>query len=557
MMNMPGSSSSSSISGSGSSGTADSVVSLVSTVWQNSASAIRDNAFTLAVSAGSLGVVTLVAFAIREKRRYRDQCPIPLTCPEKCHLLLGHVSMFGGNKLEGTQELMVDNADEDGLSCFYFLNSLWMGVTKAEHLKEVYMASSDRLPNPLDHHVMRTVGYKSLLLTNGDEWKVQRHIISKAFRWESLQEMVTTMNETGLRLVAALEKASRSSSTVNITPIMKLATLDVIGETAFGFRFDSLASFLEGTGGSGQHNRGVELAEAVQFLNEEFPRRVFTETMNPFAQFYWLPCAANTKHRRSRQLVLDTLKDIIDARRRAVKEGGQCFKDMLSHVLDAHDDDTNQGLDDESLNDNLFTLLFAGFETSSIVLTYLFYIVAKYPEVEAKCVGEIGRVLGKGGLPSHQDLMVNLPYCHAVVQETLRLYPPAPVTTRSLSKPLTLASEGKSKPVTLPAGCYVMIPIYQINRSPRNYSNPEEFIPERFLPDNIHSINRYANITFSAGGRDCIGRRFAVLEQMSLFVVVLQRLKFRLSKPDYVVKPITLGLMQCPEGGMPLFVERR
>jgi cytochrome P450 len=534
--------------------------SLSSTLASLLPSFVHSNSMALALSATSLGVLTLVAYAVREKKRNRDCRPIPLTCPEKCHFIKGHSSVFSKNRLDGLKEILIDGADEDGLSCFYLYSYLMFGVTKVEHLKEIFQAFSHRIPNSAhDRHVLKLLGNKSVLLQTGNEWKTNRHIISKAFRWEYLQDMMPTICETGLLLAEVLDQ--HAGQCVDVFTFMKAATIDAVGATAFGYHFGSLDAMLNENSGrshqSGGRNLGVELTEAFTFMSEELRRRQYDEPLNPFAQMYWLPSAANIKYRRAKNLWMDTLKGIIEARREAVKAGDRSFNDMLNQLLDARDDETNQVMDDEALMDNLVTLLFAGYDTSSIALSYLVYATAKYPEVDKKCIDEITRVLGNDGLPSYQEVMNNLPYCNAVMQETLRLFPSAPTTYRTLPKDFTLSPETTSKPVTFPAGCRIIIPIWYINRSPRNYSNPEEFMPERFLPENAGKVNRYANIPFSAGVRDCVGRRFATMDILTLFVIMLRRIRFRLKDPNYVPKPVTIGLVQVPKDGMPLILERR
>jgi cytochrome P450 len=509
------------------------------------------SAGTIALSVTSLAVASFAAYAYQERRRYRNQCPIPLTCPEKCHFWLGHAKVFEGNKLDGLKVMTVDNADEDGLSCFYLFNNLVVGVTRAEHLKEIYQTTNQRIAKfAHDRHVIQLVGAKSLLVATGDEWKTNRHIMSKAFRWEYLKDMVPTINLTGERLAKALAQ-NTGKGVIDLFQLMKLATLEVIGATAFGYEFASLQP-TEATG----RNICLELAEGFQYLNEEFRRRQFDEPLSPLAQWYWLPTPANRKYRQCKDLWLNTMMEIIAARRKERAEGNNNFKDMLNELLDAHDDETNHAMDDATLTDNLITLLFAGFDTSSIALTYLFFVVAKYPDVEAKCLAEISKVLGEG-MPTYEDLNTGLPYCMAVMQETLRLFPSVPTTTRTLVKPLTLSTESTSKVVTIPAGARILIPIWYVNRSPRNFSNPEEFIPDRFLPASEHNVNRYAHIPFSAGARDCVGRRFASLEMLAIFVIVVRKIRFDLLQPEYVPKPVTTGLVQGPLGGMPLYVRAR
>ena len=199
--------------------------------------------------------------------------------------------------------------------------------------------------------------------------------------------------------------------------------------------------------------------------------------------------------------------------------------------------------------------------------------------------------------PTYDILQSKLPYCTAVVKEALRLYPPAPVTVRTLKQPLTLhldlsqdtaghvhptrtqakaaqttQSSSKSGPgpsmketerktqkqaVTLPAGTTLYIPIWWLHRSTQNYDNPEEFDPDRFYdPARASKIHRYAHVAFSGGARDCVGRRFALLETVAVFAICLRRLKFT-PVEGYVLEPEAVGVVQKPKGDMPMKVEPR
>lgn len=195
------------------------------------------------------------------------------------------------------------------------------------------------------------------------------------------------------------------------------------------------------------------------------------------------------------------------------------------------------------------------------------YSLAKYPDVEARALQEINTIVKPGALPTYEQLSKDFVYCTAVIEEVLRLYPPAPLTVRNLLEPITLsrskvARKGDTSekenisPVVLPAGATVYIPIWWIHRSELNFKNPLNFDPERFLPENRSEIHRYASIPFSGGARDCIGRRFAMLELLSIFIAVIREVRFE-CVPEYVLEPIKVGVVQSPKGGMPLRVFKR
>merc|ERR1711871_1071226 len=168
---------------------------------------------------------------------------------------------------------------------------------------------------------------------------------------------------------------------------------------------------------------------------------------------------------------------------RTEQEGGKTddHRDMLYYLIDQRDSDK---LKDDVFVDNLITLLFGGFDTTSIALAYCLFLLWLHPEHKEKCVAEAREVLGcarretraNGRRPgSTYDLVNKLEYNRAVFKEALRLYPPAPLTVRSTVKDSVIGG------VDVPEGTVLYIPIWWIHRSPLNWRKPDEFHPERFL----------------------------------------------------------------------------
>ena len=220
-------------------------------------------------------------------------------------------------------------------------------------------------------------------------------------------------------------------------------------------------------------------------------------------------------------------------------------------------------MDTDFLLENLVTLLFAGYDTTSITLSYLMYCMAQHPEVEERALAEINTTVLPGEQPTYDQLTKELVYCTAVVEEVLRLYPPAPLTVRHLEKDLTLRRTTEKtwghpdkEPVTLPAGTAVYLPIWWIQRSELNFNDPLKFNPERFMPENKKYVKRGASVAFGSGSRDCVGRRFAMVELLSLFVNVFRKVKFSCVE-NYILEPHKVGVVQKPKGGLPLVVSMR
>jgi cytochrome P450 len=222
----------------------------------------------------------------------------------------------------------------------------------------------------------------------------------------------------------------------------------------------------------------------------------------------------------------------------------------------------------------------------SITLTYALYLLAKHPDIEATCLEEIDAVIGKGtnGRATSSEITTSfdgpeqLPYTKAVILETLRLYPPAPVTSRTMEKEAVL----QNPTATVQKGQNVMVPIWCIQRNEKNFPKPTEMHPERWvrrIKNAVHNnkgsvweerpvddfesnlivppANRDAFCVFAAGARNCVGRILAMQESVTLLALLVRRLKFKLVNDDYEVRPTICAVVQQPNDNLPMIITAR
>jgi cytochrome P450 len=203
--------------------------------------------------------------------------------------------------------------------------------------------------------------------------------------------------------------------------------MDIIGRTAFGHDFTCSKTL-----------RSSPVAEAFEYLLDDFTQRSFNNILHPAHLFYWLPTARNRLHAKNMAVVRDAIDDIL-LKRKELREKDRSLEhhDILKYMLDAFEEQ-NVAADADTLSDNLVTMLFAGYDTSSITLTYAFYLMARHPEVAARCRQEVVSAIGATAFATYNDVQTQLPLCTAVICETLRLYPPAPVTVRYTEAPVEL-----------------------------------------------------------------------------------------------------------------------
>jgi cytochrome P450 len=183
---------------------------------------------------------------------------------------------------------------------------------------------------------------------------------------------------------------------------------------------------------------------------------------------------------------------------------------------------------DLQLHDEILTLLLAGNETTAMALAWAWYLIAQHSEVAERLHSELETALA-GRVPTLEDLP-RLPYTQMVLEETMRLYPPAWFLMRKAIHEDTIGG------YAIPANAFLSYSAYTLHRHPDFWDNPERFDPERFTPERSVSRPRYAYVPFGAGPRLCIGNTFALLESHLILATVAQRYQFTLV-PGYPVTP--------------------
>lgn len=198
------------------------------------------------------------------------------------------------------------------------------------------------------------------------------------------------------------------------------------------------------------------------------------------------------------------------------------------------------------LRDGVMTLLLGGYETTATTLAWAFYLLGRYPDVDAAMRDEVREVLGRR-TPTVADLP-NLPYVRCVVEETMRLYPAV------WAIPRVAAADDEVGGFRVPKGDIVVVVPYVTHRHPDFWPDPERFDPKRFLPGPRADAPRWAYFPFGGGQRQCIGNTFAMTEAQFVLAMVAQR--FRLSPlSDAVVEPDASVTLR-PRGTMPMQVSR-
>jgi len=442
---------------------------------------------------------------------------------------LGNISELAGDIMKGLDRI-ASYAGDEGIA------SIWLGskegfvITHHEDIKTL-IRETYRAGGP-STHIDHFLGSKSMVRLNHDEWKFHRRLVGKAFEYAHIIEMVGDILNVYKELENYLDH--HQDVDMDIFPILKVTTLEAIGVTAFGYKFGAIQGIEKGPNPVGQ---------AFEFLLSEMTRRNWS--VNPLKNWYWLPLQANRDQKAASNLVRGEIQKMIDFRKQTSSQAESSHKDFLTLLLESKDEeDPTKTFTDKELSDEVMTLLFGGHDTSSIALTYAVYLLSTNPQVEKKIIDEINTVLGTDDLVFEH--ISKLTYTANVIKESLRLFPPAPVTSRTAENAMKI--RGKD----IPALSLLMFPISLIHRTEYNFPRANECVPERYEEE----YNAAAWLPFSGGTRDCIGRRFAMMEMTILLALLYRRYRFELI-PGQVIEPKMMGVVQNPAHGVHVKVYRR
>jgi cytochrome P450 len=360
-----------------------------------------------------------------------------------------------------------------------------------------------------------------MLTIDGDFHRHSRRIMLPAFHRERIAAAHGAIAAEVERAVAPWHEGAR----LDVYRWARELALRVALRALFGFDPDNRPPGLD---------PAAEFERALSFFGREYVLQILRGPRTPFAEMM----AARRR--------LDALLYGEIARRR---RSGERREDLLSLLLDARDED-GSALSEAHVRDHLMTMLFAGHDTTTATVAFLFYELARGPGWDGELAAE-RRALGRE--PDAADLTAGadgaLPRLEQAIEETLRLYPPAWIGPRRAAR--AFAFRGHS----IPRGALVNYSSWASHRLPDIWENPHAFRPERFGPEERKRIPRGAYVPFGGGSRICLGMRFGQLEIRTIAARVLR--DFRLeTAPGFrlaIRQTPTLG----PRAGLPMVVKAR
>ncbi|KAK3747034.1 hypothetical protein QZH41_017807, partial [Actinostola sp. cb2023] len=366
-------------------------------------------------------------------------------------------------------------------------------------------------------------------LQEGPQWECTRKLLTPSFHFKILQRYFPVFQESAQVLMDKWSRAANGK--VELFQDISLMTLDSILKCAFSYS-------------SACQTRKIQ-DDYIAAVNG-IAKALLDRLLNPLYHFEWIYKLTPARrkfveycdviHRESNKVISNRR----ESRAKAPGNGftKQRYLDFLDILLEAKDENGN-GLSDEDILSQVNTFMFAGHDTVASAMCWTLYSLASNVKHQRICQQEINQAINNNehmtwyGCPllyniTHMEGIASLPYLDRCLKESMRLYSPVPVIARTLDE--TYIIDGKE----VPEGTFVLANIYALHRNPHVWENPQEFNPDRFLPERCKERSIYSFIPFSLGPRICIGKSFGMQEIKTSLVMILQKFDLSVDPEDKI-----------------------
>ncbi|XP_026831300.1 cytochrome P450 4C1-like isoform X2 [Ooceraea biroi] len=367
-----------------------------------------------------------------------------------------------------------------------------------------------------------------LLVSKGAKWQERRKILTPAFHFNILKNFFDILVVESNRIVTSL-KNMKDSTVPDLQSFISHHTLNIICETSMGISL-----------------RNMEAVEQQQYRKaiHDLTKILLYRMFRPWYindRLFWFSSKYKQQTKCLKVLHGFTEKIIAERKRYHESTGGR----YLNFENEAEDNDmigsrkkrlamldlmiaasNNNQMSDSDIREEVDTFMFEGHDTVSMALTFTILLLAEHKDVQDRVRNEVNAVMEENGGKLTMTALQNLPYLERCLKETMRLYPSVYLITRKLAEDVMLQS------YLVPAGANVIIDIVHLHQNPDFWPNPEVFDPDRFLPELVQNRHPFAYLPFSAGSRNCIGQRFAMMEMKTVIGTLVHN--FNLEPIDHL-----------------------
>lgn len=415
-----------------------------------------------------------------------------------------------------------------GLAQFRVLNRKLIVTARPDHVQHILLDNVNNYIKSFHYRsIARFVG-PGIIFSDGELWRERRRQVQPAFNKVFLKSLVDVVNGECVQAMDRWDGILKEEPHINVAVEARTLALRVITRALLGIELENAQA----------RTFGDAVARAMYVMGRRNNTVVFP---------LWVPTKGNRAIVDTRRVLDDFLSEQIRTRKQMLASGAQTPGGILEMFLRPEAAATELAQDDDALLVEIKTLFLAGFETASTTLAWALYMFATHPEEAQACREEVDRVLGNR-MPGYEDLPL-LEKVAGAILETMRLYPPLVQLGREA------VAEDVLDRYRIPKGATVLISVFGLHRSPELWDDPDAFRPERFAPGKREAIPKHAYIPFGAGRRLCMGNNFAMIEEVAILALILQRYRLEL-EPGFQAQE-TMRVTLNPGPYVPIRMVRR
>ncbi|CAI4221588.1 unnamed protein product [Auanema sp. JU1783] len=454
--------------------------------------------------------------------------------------IIGNSHHFALNGTEGWVKFLIRESDKvrnngEGFMRFWNMRHLFVFPVDGASSKDI-LDSLEEITKGDSYDFMEEWLGTGLLISTNEKWKTRRRMLTPTFHFTMLDSYMKTFGiETDI-LIDCLDQVADTHEEIDLFPYIKRCALDIICGTAMGKTYEA------------QKNVNHPYVLAVT----EITTMAMVYVLSPWL---WIaPVWHALGYAKKKNDLLHTLKSftlqVIKERQEEIeefgfehREGKKAFLDMLLEMKGQ-----NQ-LSDEDIREEVDTFMFEGHDTTSSGIAFVLWTLAHHQDIQQKVYEEILEVMGPHGEITVQNIK-QLSYLERVIKESLRMFPPVPIVQRKLMK------DFKTGKYFFPQGVQLVLSPLILHYNEKAFPDPYKFDPDRFLPENLEKRNAYDYIPFSAGPRNCIGQKFAMMEEKTVVASVIRNFKLTATLPFLDNIPCTEVVLK-PIHGVPVKLQKR
>ncbi|KAI6223100.1 hypothetical protein M3Y99_01461300 [Aphelenchoides fujianensis] len=437
---------------------------------------------------------------------------------------------------------------------------IWLGpfpivaAFSAEGLRAI-LESPEVISKGDEYSIVKRWLGTGLLISDGQKWRSRRKLLTPAFHFNALRRYQSIHDREAKIFVREIQQFANTNKTFDAYPFLKRLALDIICSTSMGVKVNA------------QTIPDHPYVEAVRKLN----KLSFAFIKMPFLWFkpIWYAMGYGFDYDDSLKTVTDFTREVIADRRRefqseededtgevTTKPNGEEAErrkryDFLDILLDAQKQaDVDSVVTDEDIREEVDTFLFEGHDTTSSGMAWAIWSLACHPECQRRVIEEVDRVFGDSDRDCTTEDLKELKYLGQCVKEALRLYPPVPFFSRKVKRDFECLG------YTIPRGTTLLVAPAAVHMDGRHFPNPMVYNPDNFDHERTAKRHPFAFIPFSAGYRNCIGQKFAMMEEKTVLAWFFRyyrcsaRIPFKRNMP-------CLEIINKPHRGVPIVLEQR